>query len=192
MVSQKVRGEDSRILSPKSLNSRTYPHSPLRGSPDKLHNTGYLSRPISPLKPSSPLKATPANMDARDRSTKTAAPKDNRPASQLRGARAAGTGPRAVRSPAQRPATRQERRLSTSTNSSTMSSGTTIVKPTRPATATGVRRPPTASSNAATKKTTAAKSQAPSTTAKKGATTARKATPASGEAPKRRALRTRA
>ena len=46
----------STVLSPKSSNSRTLPHSPIRpplGSPQK----SYLSRPISPLKPASPVKA---------------------------------------------------------------------------------------------------------------------------------------
>ncbi|RMJ23168.1 hypothetical protein PHISP_05960 [Aspergillus sp. HF37] len=186
VVSQKVQGADSRILSPKSLNSKTYPHSPLRGSPDKL------SHPASPLKPSSPLRGAPANLadNPRARTTQGASSaKDNRPPSQLKGAtsRVGNTGTRPVRSPISRPATRQnERRLSTSTNSSTTSSGTTVVKPTRPATATGVRQP--ASTSTAAKKTTVARNQG-AVPAKKGATSATKATP---DAPGRRALRKRA
>jgi hypothetical protein len=185
VVSQKVRGADSRILSPKSLNSKTYPHSPLRGSPDKL------SRPVSPLKPSSPLRG-PSNLadNPRARTAKGAASaKDNRPPSQLKGAtsRAGNTGTRPVRSPVSRPVTRQnERRLSTSTNSSTTSSGTTVVKPTRPATATGVRQP--ASTSTAAKKTAVARNQG-AVAAKKGATPATKATP---DTSGRRALRKRA
>ncbi|KAA6409567.1 MAG: hypothetical protein FRX48_06178 [Lasallia pustulata] len=50
----------STVLSPKSSNSRTLPHSPIRppfGSPQK----SYLARPISLLKPASPVKlASPA------------------------------------------------------------------------------------------------------------------------------------
>ncbi|RJE25720.1 hypothetical protein PHISCL_01908 [Aspergillus sclerotialis] len=191
VVSQKVRGEDSRILSPKSSNSRSYPHSPLRGSPDKLH----MSRPMSPLKPSSPLRGAPSSLAGNSRSATGASARDNRPPSQLRGAtRTAGTGPRAVRSPAQRPPTRQnERRLSTSTTSSTASAGTTIVKSSRPATATGTRKPTTTSSNAAAKKTTVGKNQVPSAATKRGAATTAKKAPASAEAPAgRRALRKRA
>lgn len=187
VVSQKVRGPDSRILSPKSLNSKTYPHSPLRGSPDKFQSA--LARPVSPLKPSSPLRGTPSVADnSRPRTTKagSTATKDGRPASQLKGAtgRVAG-GRTAVRSPVPRPATRQdERKLSTGTVSSTASSGTTVVKSTRAA-ATGARKPTTST---AAKKTTVAKNQAP--VAAKGRPATRKATPA--EAPGRRALRKRA
>ncbi|MCJ1378430.1 hypothetical protein MMC17_001528 [Xylographa soralifera] len=54
----------SSVLSPKSSNSRTLPHSPIRppfGSPQK----SYLSRPVSPLKPISPSKvASPAKAAA--------------------------------------------------------------------------------------------------------------------------------
>ncbi|MCJ1458461.1 hypothetical protein MMC28_008834 [Mycoblastus sanguinarius] len=48
----------STVLSPKSANSRTLPQSPVRpelGSPQKP----YLSRPVSPLKPISPIKSVP-------------------------------------------------------------------------------------------------------------------------------------
>ena len=193
VVSQTVRGEESRILSPKSSNSRSYPHSPLRGSPDKLQ----MSRQMSPLKPSSPLRGPQASLagNSRARNVTGTSARDNRPPSQLRGAtRTAGNGPRAVRSPAQRPPTRQqERRLSTSTTSSTASAGTTIVKSARPATATGTRKPTTTSSNAAAKKTTVAKNQAPSAAAKRGAAAAAKKAPTPAEAPAgRRALRKRA
>lgn len=52
----------STILSPKSSNSRTLPHSPIRppfGSPQK----SYLARPFSPLKPASPLKVASPTKD---------------------------------------------------------------------------------------------------------------------------------
>ncbi|MCJ1419803.1 hypothetical protein MMC32_006159 [Xylographa parallela] len=53
----------SSVLSPKSSNSRTLPHSPIRplfGSPRK----SYLSHPVSPLKPISPSKAASTSRSA--------------------------------------------------------------------------------------------------------------------------------
>lgn len=193
--SRVVSQQDSRILSPKSLNSKTYPHSPLRGggggggSPDKLQN-----RHVSPLKPSSPLRPAPADTStSRARAAKPASGKDNRPASQLR-----GTGSRAAGNTGPRPATRQnDRRLSTSTTSSVASSGTTIVKSSRPATATGVRKPTVTntSSGGAGKKTAVARNQAPvaAAAAKKGTASTTTTAGAKGDTSSgRRALRKRA
>ncbi|RAL04630.1 uncharacterized protein BO80DRAFT_373966 [Aspergillus ibericus CBS 121593] len=202
VVSQEMRGADYRILSPKTSNSRTYPQSPLRASPEKPTNSSYLARPMSPLKPSSPLKSTSASIpgmanNARIQPMKSASAsiRDNRPPSQAkRPVSRAATGTKAMRSPLPRPATRQlERRGSVS---SSASSGTTVAKPTR--TGTGARKATTASTSSATaKKTTIARSQATSAAAKRNTTSAtskRAPTPAGGDAPTaaRRVLRKRA
>ncbi|KAJ5183914.1 hypothetical protein N7492_001530 [Penicillium capsulatum] len=162
VVSQEVRGNDHRILSPKSLNSRTYPQSPFRASPEK-GQPSYLSRPTSPLKPSSPLRA--AGAAARPRGATTTAAKDNYPQSQAKKTTArAATGPKSVRSPLPRPATRQgERKNSTGTVSSVTSSGTTVAKPTR---TTGIRKA-TTSAAAATKKPVVPRTQTASLAVKK-------------------------
>ncbi|KAJ5344711.1 hypothetical protein N7452_002715 [Penicillium brevicompactum] len=182
VVSQEVRGNENRILSPKSSNSRTYPHSPFRASPEKGHSS-YLARPTSPLKPSSPLRSRGATVSA---------VKDQRPPSQTqRTTNRAATGPKTTsRSPLPRPATRQgERKNSTG---STASSGTTVMKPTR--TGAGARKATTASTAAAAKKP-APRMQAASVAVKKTANTAamRKTTaPAATEtATRTRALRKR-
>ncbi|KAJ5555865.1 Borealin-like N-terminal [Penicillium sp. DV-2018c] len=181
VASQEVRGNENRILSPKSSNSRTYPHSPFRASPEKGQPT-YLSRPTSPLKPSSPLRSRGATVSA---------VKDQRPPSQIqRTTNRAATGPKTTRSPLPRPATRQgERKNSTG---STASSGTTVTKTAR--TGAGARKATTASAAAAVKKP-APRAQAASMTVKKTAATAamRKTTaPAVAEtATRTRALRKR-
>ncbi|KAJ5521126.1 hypothetical protein N7463_001579 [Penicillium fimorum] len=181
VASQEVRGNENRILSPKSNNSRTYPHSPFCASPEK-GQPSYLARPTSPLKPSSPLRSRGATVSA---------VRDQRPPSQAqRTTTRAATGPKTIRSPLPRPATRQgERKNSTG---STASSGTTITKSTR--TGTGARKPTTASAAAATKRPTS-RMQATSTVVKNTPTTAsmRKTTaPAVAEpATRTRALRKR-
>ncbi|KAL3467317.1 Borealin N terminal-domain-containing protein [Aspergillus heterothallicus] len=160
VVSQEVRGADYRILSPKSSNSRTYPQSPLRASPEKAQPSSYLSRPMSPLKPSSPLKSTSAN---RPGSSRGAVPVRPQSAQTTRpGSRAGIGGPRSVRSPLSRPATRQgERRGSVS---SSTSSGTTVANTSR----TAARKVTTASTASATaKKAAAARVQAPSAASKR-------------------------
>ncbi|KAJ5085117.1 hypothetical protein N7532_009888 [Penicillium argentinense] len=168
VVSQEVRNNDHRILSPKSLNSRTYPHSPFRASPEK-GQPSYLSRPTSPLKPSSPLRA--AGAGARPRGATTSTFRDTlQPTQPKKTTARAATGPRAaVRSPLPRPATRQgERRNS---NASTTSSSTTVQKPTR--TATGARKPTTGTSTTTTtKKPAVPRNQAASLAVKKTAANA--------------------
>lgn len=165
VVSQEVRANDHRILSPKSLNSRTYPQSPFRASPEK-GQPSYLSRPASPLKPSSPLRA--AGAGARSRGATTSTVRDNHPPSQAKKTTArAATGPKAVKSPLPRPATRQghERKNSTGTVSSTASSGTTAQKPTR--TGTNARKATAGTTSTATKKPTVPRGQAASLAVKK-------------------------
>ncbi|KAJ5781345.1 Borealin-like N-terminal [Penicillium paradoxum] len=181
VVSQEVRGNENRILSPKSNNSRTYPQSPFRASPEKGQPT-YLSRPTSPLKPSSPLRSRGATVSS---------VKDQRPPSQLqRTANRSATGPKTTRSPLSRPGTRQgERKNSTG---STASSGTTVTKSAR--TGTGARKATTAPAAAAARKP-APRMQVASVAVKKSATNAamRKATaPTAAETTTRtRALRKR-
>ncbi|KAJ5937561.1 hypothetical protein N7454_003903 [Penicillium verhagenii] len=174
VVSQEVRGNDHRILSPKSLNSRTYPQSPFRASPEK-GQPSYLSRPTSPLKPSSPLRVAPGST-TRPRGATTSNVKDpwNQPTQARKTARAA-TGPKtSARSPLPRPATRQgERKNSFSSNAS---SGTTVTKPTR--TATSTRKAAAGNASTVTKKPSAPRVQTASLAVKKTASTAsvRKAT----------------
>ncbi|KAJ5463815.1 hypothetical protein N7475_008759 [Penicillium sp. IBT 31633x] len=181
VASQEVRGNENRILSPKSNNSRTYPHSPFRASPEKGQPT-YMSRPTSPLKPLSPLRSRGATVSSA---------RDQRPPSQAqRATNRAATGPKTIRSPLPRPATRQgERKNSTG---STASSSTTVIKPTR--TGTGARKATTASTAAAAKKP-APRVQAASMAVKKTATTAamRKTTapPVAETTTRTRALRKR-
>ncbi|KAL4741260.1 Borealin N terminal-domain-containing protein [Aspergillus similis] len=190
IVSQEVRGADYRILSPKSSNSRTYPQSPLLRSPEKAQPSSYLSRPMSPLKPSSPLKSTTGNSAAsRTGSSRGAAP-PRPPSSQTKrpASRAATAGPRSIRSPLSRPGTRQtDRRGSVS---SSASSGTTVAK------TSSSRRITTASTaSAAAKKMSTARSQAPAATRKTTVSGSRKATvPAGSETATggRRVLRKRA
>ncbi|KAJ5801801.1 uncharacterized protein N7518_003869 [Penicillium psychrosexuale] len=180
VASQELRGNENRILSPKSNNSRTYPHSPFRASPEK-GQPSYLARPTSPLKPASPLRSRGATVSAG---------KDQRPPSQAqKTAPRAATGPKPARSPLSRPATRQaERKNSTGSN---VSSGTTVIKSTR--TGTGPRKATTASAAAAKKPT--ARVQAVSMAVKNPSATAsmRKTTaPAVAETmPRTRALRKR-
>ncbi|RAL13512.1 uncharacterized protein BO97DRAFT_388725 [Aspergillus homomorphus CBS 101889] len=209
VVSQEMRGADFRILSPKTSNSRTYPQSPLRASPEKSTNAAYLSRPMSPLKPSSPLKGTSASMPGL-RSARGTAPSSSvtRPSSQAATRRPASraattTASKTLRSPLPRPATRQvERRGSVS---SSASSGTTVAKPTRTTTG-GTKKSTTTGSSATTstaRKTTVARNQASAAVAAKRnaaaattTTTKRAPTPAGGEAAAptagRRILRKRA
>lgn len=167
VASQEVRGNDHRILSPKSLNSRTYPQSPFRASPEK-GQPSYLSRPTSPLKPSSPLRAAGPASTTRPRGATTSTVKDPwQQPTQLKKTARAATGPKtAARSPLPRPATRQGERKNSF--SSTTSTGTTVAKVGRPA---GTARKATAST-AAKKPTAAPRAQAASMAVKKTASTA--------------------
>jgi hypothetical protein len=165
VVSQEVRGHDHRILSPKSLNSRTYPQSPFRASPEK-GQPSYLSRPTSPLKPSSPLRA--AGPGSRPRGATVSTVRDNNLSTQAKKTTArSATGPRSVRSPLPRPATRQGERKNSF--SSTTSSGTTVTKPAR--TGTGARKA-TAGASVTTKKPAVPRAHAASLAVKKTATSA--------------------
>ncbi|KAH8692005.1 Borealin N terminal-domain-containing protein [Talaromyces proteolyticus] len=175
-VSQVLRDAESKVLSPKSSNSRTYKQSPLITSPTK---SSYLSRPASPLKPSSPLKAMIEDARARTmrpetRKASPAAGRKTKTTTQTRKTTTKSSKPVAAKSPA-RPATRQQdRHTSTSTTLSNMSAGTTIVKPTRTATA---KRATATTSSAAAKRTAVARSQGPTAaaTAKRTAAAAKKA-----------------
>lgn len=165
VVSQEVRANDHRILSPKSSNSRTYPQSPFRASPEK-GQPSYLSCPTSPLKPSSPLRA--AGAGARPRGATTSTVRDNYPPSQAKKTTSrAATGPKTVKSPLPRPATRQghERKNSTGTVSSTASAGTTVQKSAR--TGTTARKGTTGTTSATTKKPPVPRGQAASLAVKK-------------------------
>lgn len=188
VVSQEVRSNDNRILSPKSLNSRTYPQSPFRTSPEK-GQPSYLSRPTSPLKPSSPLRA--AGPGSRPRGATTSTVRDGLQPSQPKKTTArSATGPRAVKSPLPRPATRQGDRRNS--NGSTASSGTTVTKTTRAGAGT---RKATAGTASATKKPAVPRNQTASLAVKKTAASAasvRKTTAPAAAAPEATGRGTRA
>ncbi|OQE26837.1 hypothetical protein PENSTE_c005G00027 [Penicillium steckii] len=188
VVSQEVRSNDNRILSPKSLNSRTYPQSPFRTSPEK-GQPSYLSRPTSPLKPSSPLRA--AGPGSRPRGATTSTVRDGLQPSQPKNTTArSATGPRAVKSPLPRPATRQGDRRNS--NGSTASSGTTVTKTTRAGAGT---RKATAGTASATKKPAVPRNQTASLAVKKTAASAasvRKTTAPAAPAPEATGRGTRA
>lgn len=156
-VSQVLRDAETKVLSPKSSNSRTYKQSPLIASPTKA---SYMSRPTSPLKPSSPLKAMIE--DARARATrpesKTAspAPSIRRPKTTTQTKRTGVKIASSVvpKSPAGNTSRQHNRNMSTSTTSSNMSASTTIVKPTR-----GTQRATGNTSSAAAKRATLNRSQ---------------------------------
>ncbi|KAJ5698808.1 hypothetical protein N7462_000813 [Penicillium macrosclerotiorum] len=161
VVSQEVRGNDHRILSPKSLNSRTYPQSPFRASPEK-GQPSYLSRPTSPLKPFSPLRA--AGPASRPRGATTSSARDTlQPAAAKKATARSATGPRSVKSPLPRPATRQGERKNSF--SSTASSGTTVTKSTR--TGTGARKATAGTASTTAKKAAVPRAQAASMAVKK-------------------------
>lgn len=188
VVSGDIKGPDYRILSPKSLNSRAYPHSPFRASPGKSRVPSYLSHQASPLKASSPLKAA----NARSTQAPTSATRQSSQAkrSTHRTASKTTAPSNSLRSPlAARASTHQhDRKESTGTVSSSASSGT-IVKPMRPTTVMGKSTP--TSSNAAAKKTVT-RNQAPSAAAKRTAASAsRNPTTTDAPASGRRTLRKR-
>lgn len=129
----------STVLSPKSANSRTFPQSPIRpvlGSPQKP----YMSRPASPLKPISPVKVlSPAKAAAAAATASLASmvgekPKAGRPkagtgrkASNLTGT-AKGPGARTKRGAQAAQEPEDLRKVSNTSNISSASTGTTIVK----------------------------------------------------------------
>ncbi|KAK2759003.1 hypothetical protein FQN54_003101 [Arachnomyces sp. PD_36] len=195
--------QESKILSPKSSNSRTFPQSPLRVSPQKpSHSQQYISRPASPLKPGSPVKAANATANlagmvdnARARATRSNATTARKitpqgatgtPGATATGTRTKRTTTRAAtaRAPPPRPATRlqNDRKVSSSTTTSNTSSGTTVVKPTRGAAAARKTTASAAAKKAATTGTT---------TAKKATTTKRAAPAVEQPAAGRRILRKR-
>ena len=126
----------STVLSPKSSNSRTLPHSPSRqpfGSPQKP----YLSRPVSPLKPISPCKATsPAKAAALAATTTLASlvSEKQKPGrgTNTRKASKPAAEPRTTNTRSRRGATNvivaESRTASSSSNYSGISTSTTVVK----------------------------------------------------------------
>jgi hypothetical protein len=141
----------STVLSPKSANSRTLPQSPIRpalGSPQK----SYLSRPVSPMKPYLPIKvATPAKAAAAAATANLASMLNEKPKA---GRPKAGTGRNASnpKLPAKGPGLRAKRgaenvqepedvrKVSNTSNISSASTGTTIVKNTRKAPAAAAKK----------------------------------------------------
>ena len=141
----------STVLSPKSANSRTLPQSPVRpviGSPQK----SYLSHPASPLKPLSPVKqASPAKIAAVAASANLAfmiaeKPKVGRPKgiavqkAPNRVATAQGRTMRAKRGPIPAQESEDVRKVSNSSNMSSASNATMIVKNGKKPPATGGRK----------------------------------------------------
>ena len=141
----------STVLSPKSANSRTFPQSPIRPtlcSPQK----SYLSRPVSPLKPISPIKVvSPAKAAAAAATANLASmviekPKAGRPKA---GAGRTASNPKPiVKGPGSRTKRGEDnnhepedfRKVSNTSNLSSASTGTTIVKNTKKGSATATKK----------------------------------------------------
>lgn len=205
-ASQATKQAQSKILSPKSSNSRTFPQSPFRVSPQKPSQQ-FVGRPASPLKPGSPVKpaTTTTNLagmvdNARTRATRstaatakkatphgaTATPGTTTSTAGTRTKRTTTRATTAKPAPA-RPTTRlqNDRKASTSTTTSNTSTGTTVVRPARGA-AAGAKK--TTASAAAKKATTTGTAAAKKTTT----AAAKKAAPAVEQPPAgRRILRKR-
>ncbi len=141
----------STVLSPKSANSRTLPQSPVRpilGSPQK----SYLTHPASPLKPFSPIKsASPAKAAAAAATANLAAmviekPKVGRPkagaGSKATNASAVAKGGtlRAKRGAVPEQEPEDVRKVSNTSNISSASNTTTIVKNTKKAPNVGSKK----------------------------------------------------
>jgi hypothetical protein len=221
------RAGKANVLSPRSHNSRTLPQSPVKSYGGMSPMKSTFARPISPIKPVSPLKsaasaatsAISASMhgmiESTKRGTAAAAGKLSRTASRektspAKSTTATATNTRGKMLPPPRPVApsspqRTASQSSTHTSasdSSAVSTGTTVVKPkrgtrtaaaTKAAPATKTRTTRTAGGTAATKPTAAsvAKEKAAGVGAKGGRAAANKAVlvePAAGK----RVLRKRA
>ena len=167
----------SNILSPKSSNSRTLPHSPTRppfNSPQK----SFLARPISSLKPASPLKVASPTKDTGAAALSTIMMNEKPKLARGKAAPArkvtnppAATKMAVTRSKRGAPIVQEAPTNRSVSNSSNTSTGTTVVKK------GGKAPPPTA----------AKKSMAVSAAGKKVAASAKVEAPAAG----RRVLRNR-
>jgi hypothetical protein len=117
----------SQVLSPRSANSRTLPHSPIRPLPAK----SGLARPVSPLKPTAPVPSGGAagiltNMVEKAKATRGTA---TRKAAEPKPATTRATG-RGRATPAPPPVKRATRgRGSTISDSSEGSNATVVKKP---------------------------------------------------------------
>ncbi|KAK2743520.1 hypothetical protein FQN57_004817 [Myotisia sp. PD_48] len=217
IASSRVQSQfaESKVLSPKSSNSRTFPQSPLRGSPIKSQEEPYKKRAVSPLKPSSfikPLNPTPApTTTTRNRAARGATAR--KPVSQETSSDVSPAKPTRTRKPTtkiavkkapSRPVTRQQhtRTISNSSAASggsaatTGTTGTTVVRSTRAPTGqkkTGYNTtsPATPKKASGSRNQGATASTAASTARKMTATASRKAQ-AEQPAPGRRVLRSRA
>jgi len=129
----------STVLSPKSANSRTLPHSPIRPpltSPQK----SYTSHPASPLKATSPLKiVSPVKATAAAAAPLIQSNPINQKAKPGRPkAGTAKTGNRALKHNAE--PTHEPENVRKASNTSTVSTATTIVRNTRKAPPAGARK----------------------------------------------------
>ena len=140
----------STVLSPKSANSRTLPHSPIRPelkSPQKP----YSAHPTSPLKFISPVKLASPAKAAAAAATASLASMVNEKAKPGRSKAAAGrkaSNPTTTKTAGGRPKRGVDsvkepedvRKVSNQSNISSISTGTTIVKNTRKAPATAGKK----------------------------------------------------
>lgn len=192
------------VLSPRSHNSRTLPRSPIKeyaiapSSPTK----SMIARPTSPLKPASPFKtaataatsAISASMHGMiEHAKRSTTAKLTRTASKEKPATTRGQmlpPPRPAAHSSPQRAISQSSTHSTSTDVSTASSGTTLVKPKRgrPATikTTEAKSPGTTAKRGVAKAASAAK-----TALKRNATTANKKVVVAEPAAGKRVLRKR-
>jgi hypothetical protein len=153
--------DPSKVLSPKSHNSRQLPQSPLKAPAPASPAKSYLARPISPVKPAAAVLTATAShaslVSQADGSRKPA----GRPAKQTTAASSASTGTArgrrgvAAAAPAVPPKQGRNRAVSNSSESSGISAGTTIVTKKAAPTRKGIMGKMTGIATAAGKKATA-------------------------------------
>jgi hypothetical protein len=121
--------DPSKILSPKSHNSRQLPHSPIRAptSPGK----SYLARPVSPVKPTTSAQTATASLASMVGMAESSRKGPGRPTKQVMTNASTGTlrGKRAptATGPPVPPKHGRNRAISSSSDNSNTSTGTTVV-----------------------------------------------------------------
>ncbi|KAI9766561.1 MAG: hypothetical protein M1835_007169 [Candelina submexicana] len=130
-AASRTKIQPSQVLSPKSSNSRTLPHSPIR--PVMSPSKSFLARPVSPLKPTAPAMTALAGMVQKARTTRATGrkPTPAAPATMAAAAAVTAAGGRVKRGAAVRPLTTQAAaataRDRAASNSSEISNATTVV-----------------------------------------------------------------
>ncbi|KAI9701997.1 MAG: hypothetical protein M1836_001341 [Candelina mexicana] len=130
-AASRTKIQPSQVLSPKSSNSRTLPHSPIR--PVMSPSKSFLARPVSPLKPTAPAVTALVGMVQKARTTRATGrkPTPAAPATMAAAAAVTAAGGRVKRGAGVRPLTTQAAaatvRDRAASNSSETSNATTVV-----------------------------------------------------------------